>query len=99
MGRTQVAGRPNEQFGECFFGRLVILHVQVNDFFALGGIDVGHRLGKLERVRCLEGLLLGVNFVFRGNTSVRKKLLRLATRLSARSVITPVDLRHRYSFL
>ncbi len=42
----------------------------------------------------LIGFFLGIDFGLGGNASIRKKLLRFYTGLSAAAMVTPVYIRH-----
>ena len=66
----------------------------MNHFFALRRVDIVDLLGQLQGLFLLQPGLLGVDFFSCFDAAFRKKLLRLATRLSARTVIAPIDSCH-----
>jgi hypothetical protein len=67
----------------------------VDEFFAPGDIQLLHPVEKFERVVALITDFSGVDFFDRVDIVVRKKLLRFFAGRSARSMVAPVNLRHR----
>ena len=92
---SQITGRSEQQLGERRVVRLVLFHVQVNDVFAFGRVDVIHLLSQLQGFFFFERGLFCVYFFRRFDADFRKKLLRFPTCLSAGAVIAPIEFGHR----
>lgn len=73
---------------------MVFFQVELDKLFAFGNQQLVDGFDQLKRLPLLVRLLLGVDFLFWLNSDFGKKLLRFSTRLSARSMITPVEFWH-----
>ena len=83
----QVAGWPNDQLVD-FGGRgLVLFQVEMRHALSLGRVDLVHLLDQCQRITFLERCFLGIDFFDNRDVGLRKKLLRLPTRLSATPMV------------
>ena len=90
-GSAQVAGGTEQQFLEGLRIRLVFLEIHVHDLLAFRHVHLVDLLHQGQRIISLKRGLPGVYFFGCFNLSVRKKLLRFSTALSALPMVTPID--------
>src|SRR5688500_14738316 len=81
---SQIAARADDQLCERRVVRSVLLHIEVNDVLALGGVNVIRLSSQRQRLICVDCRFLGVLLFFHSDVGVRKKLLRLSASRSAR---------------
>jgi hypothetical protein len=96
-GSAEVASRSKNQFQNFFFAGFVFLQIQLNDLLAFGDVQFINVTQQFEGFRLLVCFLLRVYLDLGLNAGFRKILLRFSTRLSARSMVTPVDFCHQNS--
>ena len=89
--------RPAENQARDFVFVVDFLQIEVDEFPASSHIKFLHPVQQLERVAAFVTDFACVDLLDRVDTVLRKKLLRFLAGCSARSVVAPVNLRHRLS--
>jgi hypothetical protein len=94
-GRPQRSRPAQNQTGN-FILVVVRLQVEVNELFAPRHVQLLHPVEQLERIVAFITNFPGIDFFDRVDIVVRKKLLRFFAGRSARSMVAPVNFRHRH---
>lgn len=92
-GRAE-RSRPAKNHSRNFVLVVVLFQIEMDELLSFPHIKIFHPVQQLERAVAIVTDFPSVDFLDRVDTVVRKKLLRFFTGHSARSVITPVNLRH-----
>jgi len=98
-GGSKISRWPQHQLGQR--GRIghFIREIEMDDPFPLGDVKISYAIEQRQGRVAIESFFFRVDFFLGINARVRKKLLRFSARLSARSMVTPVDFRHFSAFL
>lgn len=91
----QVPGRTEQQLGKFVVVEVFPGEIDLDNFLALGDVEVTDTVKQFEGVLAPLTLLRGVELFSGLDCRVRKILLRLPAARSARAVVHPVDSCHR----